>query len=498
VANRQPEGPEKEWVPARLIPSGKMSQAEQEWRATSVLLAVMQIVPAFTRRVLADFDAPGGKQIATYTEVRLKDKQGKVHIPDGAICITRGKRRWRCLVEVKTGRAEIETEQVERYLELARLHNFDAVLTISNQLRSDPRELPYSVNKVKVGKLQLIHVSWWRILTEAVIADRFDAVEDTEQAWVLKELIRYLDDPRSGASGLEDMSGAWVDVRKGARNQTLRASDEGVISVARQWHQFTEYLALHLSQELGVSVRNQLPRAKGPEERVKTIARQLADAGTMTGSFRVPNAVGAVAIIANLRERRVITSVEVPAPKDVKRPRAKVNWLLRQLREAPDDLRIEARFANVRRTASALLEDCRGHPDRLLLEDDPRREPRAFTVELARTMGLKNGLGQGTFIGETRKQAAHFYRDVVQNLSLPRPKAPRLREEEEIEPAPESDEAPGRTSSEEPAERDVGRDGNGGVPRPGPEPQTDETQGDTSPFEQSFNPFWPPRPGNAD
>ena len=426
MAKKPVVGPEANWIPARLIPTGKMTQQEQERRATSVFLAVLPMVPSFAKAVLTDVGAPGGKQITTFTEVRLKGADGKVHIPDGAIRVQRGNKTWTCLVEVKTGNAAIDTDQVERYLELARLNDFDAVLTISNQIRSDPKELPYKVNKVKVGRLAICHISWWRVLTEAVIEHRFKGIDDAEQAWLLNELVRYLDDPKSGAGGLDGMGDSWVQVRQGARHETLRATDEGVLAVAARWQQFTEYLCLHLSQELGVDVKNRRSRGAGAKERVKECARQLADEGTLTASFRVPDAVGPIDICANLKTRRVTTSVELPAPKDVKRPLAKINWLLRQVKEAPEDLRLETRFANTSRTASALLERCREEPERLLLDDDPKRDPRGFVVGRSMPIGSKNGLGQGSFIGETRRQAADFYRDLVQDLSLPRPKAPKL------------------------------------------------------------------------
>jgi hypothetical protein len=54
--------------------------------------------------------------------------------PDGVIRVEYG-RAWTALVEVKTGRNELIREQIEAYLELARRHKFDVLLTISNQLR---------------------------------------------------------------------------------------------------------------------------------------------------------------------------------------------------------------------------------------------------------------------------------------------------------------------------------------------------------------------------
>src|SRR3954470_4222182 len=138
--------PEDGWRQARLIPTtGIGGQDEQEQRATSSLLAVIGAVPQFGRAVLTRLDAPGGR-IRTFTEVRFVDDDAKLSIPDGAIVIERGKTRWVCLVEVKTAGAELRVDQVERYLDLARVNGFDMVLTISNQITASPDESPIGVD----------------------------------------------------------------------------------------------------------------------------------------------------------------------------------------------------------------------------------------------------------------------------------------------------------------------------------------------------------------
>src|SRR5918995_6806529 len=117
-----------EWHPARLVPAvGIRSTEEQEKRATSSLLAVMRAVPEFGHALVTPLGAPKGR-ISTYAEVQLKDSAGKTHIPDGAIVAERGKTTWQCLVEVKTGRADLRSEQVNRYLDMARENRLDAVL----------------------------------------------------------------------------------------------------------------------------------------------------------------------------------------------------------------------------------------------------------------------------------------------------------------------------------------------------------------------------------
>src|SRR5215204_6802848 len=120
------------WQQARLIPtSGINGLQEQERRGTSALLAVMTAVKEFGRSLTKSYGAPAG-DIETFIEVEF-DLDGKKVIPDGLIRVTRGSRVWAALVEVKTGRNELKSEQLENYLEVARRNGLQALLTISNQ-----------------------------------------------------------------------------------------------------------------------------------------------------------------------------------------------------------------------------------------------------------------------------------------------------------------------------------------------------------------------------
>jgi hypothetical protein len=426
---------QEDWVQARLLPTaGIRNQVEQEHRATSALLAVMSAVPDFCHGLLSEMKVLKGK-ISTYAELRFRDSEEKLHIPDGAVVIERGKRRWSRLVEIKTNGVALEGEQISRYLDLAREHGFDGLLTISNQILGDSRALPYSVRKQKLRGLTVYHVSWWRVLTEAIVQHRFRGIDDPDQAWILGELIRYLDDERSGASGFGGMGREWVPVRENARNGSLRPDDPEAQAISGRWEQFVEYLCLHLSQELGVDVKHLRPRGRSPEEQLAAAAQRLAIDGAFSCSIQVPDAVGPIGIEANLRARLVTTSVEIPAPTEG-RPKTRINWLLRQLVDAPDDLRIDVRFSRVRATRSELLRDCRQSPERLLMKDEPKREPRSFVVALSKPMGRKDGRKEGSFVAETRRQATEFYRDLVQGLVPPSTKAPKIREDDSGQPDP--------------------------------------------------------------
>lgn len=423
-----PEGEiHDEWQPARLLPTvGLRNQEEKEQRATSSLLAVMHAVPEFAYALTKGLKTPKGK-VDTFTEIQLRDRENKKCIPDGALVIKGRGSTWRCLVEVKTGSAALQVDQVSRYLDWARDNELDAVLTISNEITSSPEISPVSVDKRKLRKVSLFHLPWWRILTEAIVQHRHRGVEDPDQAWLLGELIAYLDNDKSGAGGFSGMGEFWVPIRTAASDGTLRKNDEGVSEVVERWIHFVDYLALGLGQDLGRDVTPVRPRKFTPAALLEAKIKEFVADGCLATALKVPDAVGNLEVLADLRTKKVTTSVEMAAPREG-RPLTRINWLLRQLKNVSVDLRVDVRFASTKETSSLLLREARETPEGLLSSTDKKREPRAFVVSMTRPMGKKNGKDAGSFVRETRNQGIDFYRDVVQELrewQAPAPKLPR-------------------------------------------------------------------------
>ena len=393
----------------------------------------MGAVDEFGRVLMKEIGAPAGR-ISTFTEVPLKDPTGKTWRPDGAITVERGKTSWKCLVEVKTANVPLGSDQISTYLDLAREHGFQAVLTISNQISSSPSDVPVSVDGRKLRSVDLRHLSWWRILTEAIIQHQHRGIRDPDQAWILGELIAYLEHERSGAVGFEDMGQNWVKVRNAARDGTIRPGDPGLRDVVDRWEQFVEYLCLALSQDLGVEVISAESRVRDGQGWTEELLKKVESEGILSGAFKVPDAVGPIEVEADLRSRLTRTSVKLSAPREG-RPLTRINWMLRQLRNAPDDLRVEVRFARTKESTASLLREAREDPKALLSPSDPKREPRSFNLSLARSLGTKRGKGERSFVLETRRQVVSFYGDLVQGLSAWHPKAPKLPSEKSSEEA---------------------------------------------------------------
>jgi hypothetical protein len=431
-AAKVPAKPEDLWHEARLIPVTAVGgPADQEQRATSALLAVLRGVPEFGHAVLAQAGAPAGR-IRSYIEVQFPDETGKTPRPDGAVIVEWGKKRWIALLEVKTGGAPLVADQVNAYLDIAHARGYDAVLTISNQITASPDESPIKAKHWKAVALR--HFSWWLILTEARVQHARHAIADPDQAWILDELIRYLESGRAGTGGFDDMGDRWVAVRDAAHQKTLRLADAGVNDVASHWEQLVDFLALEFTKDLRRRVVPGWPKDLNAAARLDRNARSLVESGQLHASLRVPDAVGPLDLEADLRARQVFTSVSLDAPHDGK-PKTRISWLLRQLADAPDNLRIEVHYPNVRDPERGLLREVRLKPERLLLAADASREPRTFRLLLCRDIGMKRGIGSGSFASEMERQAVDFYRAVVQHLKPWRPPAPTLppQEQEAVE-----------------------------------------------------------------
>ncbi len=418
---------------ARLLPV--VADSKKEERATSILLAAFTVIPDFARAVLSEAGAPMGKRskIQCFTEVSFKGDNPKSR-PDGLIIVTTGKKMWSALVESKVGRNELSSDQVEDYLGIAKAQGVDATITISNQFASLPTHHPVRVNKQKLRSTGLFHFSWLSILSKALLLIDGKAIEDVEQAYILKELARYLRHESSGVIGGLRMSPGWknvcADVHQGV---SLKKGGDDVSQAVASWHQLQRYLSIQLSVALGKSVRTSMPKkhANDPGLRLQDDVVALTSKHSLSAGVEVPNAAGKLEITGDLLRKTLDLSIKLDAPGDTKRQTASINWLARQLKGCNTEnlvVRVNwpRRIASTSMPAEKLLEE----DGNSLLPPNVKDLPTSFELIRVVDMGAKFK-SVNAFVEISEAELIKFYSDICQNLTKWVAKPPKVRKSQE-------------------------------------------------------------------
>lgn len=419
--------------PARLFPV--LAETSKEGRALSIFLACLGTVDDLAKTLLATLGLRLGvrSRVETYTEVTLDNTvAGDEHRrPDGLVVVRTGRRRWTALVEAKVGRTKLGADQMEAYLRLAKANDIDALVTVSNDFAAVPSHHPVSVGRVPKG-VELYHWSWTSILTYAkvLLADA-ENVEDTEQRYLMGELVRFLSHPSTGVMEFDRMDGNWKGLVDSVIAGTpLQPSSDAVTDTVANWHQECRDLALKLMDKVNATVSIKLPRAyrTDPQQRIADGAAYLCEWSALTVEYDVPDAASEIAVEADLSARSIRVSMTVQAPEDRRSARARTNWLLRQLRKADaEDLHVRARYKHRANAPEGRLAAVREDPDMLALPNS-KAAPYAFEVRLVRDVGHRFS-GTKTFIAELEDTVLAFYSVAGQELRNWQPAPPKMAED---------------------------------------------------------------------
>ncbi|MFJ8042499.1 TerD family protein [Kitasatospora sp. NPDC096147] len=405
------------WHTARLFPATSLkNDHERETRATSVLLSVMAQVPEFGRRLTAAFGAPAGR-METFTEVRLPHGETPKR-PDGVIRVERAGRLWTALVECKTNGNPLKTDQVQDYMDIAARRAYEAVITVSNDVALEGRPLvDVKIDRRRKHKVGLWHLSWAEVTHQAKMLIRHEGVKDQAHAWLLQELLHYLQHENSGCHGFQNMGPAWVPVRKEIEADLLAPGDPRAVQVAESWERLTRRVCLELGGELGVRVLPVVKRARRDEDalsRLTASADRLAAEGRLVAELRIDGAPSTLALTADLRAGKLRTSIEIPAPEQGY-PLSWAKRLMKQLADAPADLHVETLTDGTAQGPRGTLERLRPEPGGLLPKDGSR--PTAFRLSLLKTVGNTRGNAETGFIRSVDTAVERFHSTVVAALT---------------------------------------------------------------------------------
>jgi len=430
----------KQGEAARLFPV--LADTSRENRMASIFLSVLPMVPALAEAAFATVGLRIGKRtkIETFTEIVLNDNSDIKNRPDGLIVVSNAKSKWTALVEAKVGKAEIDPDQVSRYLEAAKANKIDAVITISNQFVARADQSPVTLPKLTLRKAALYHWSWTWLRTQCEIIAYQKSVEHHEQAFLLSELIRLLQHPGTGVERFTQMNASWKNVVQSVSNQEQLKKSVEVEETVASWFSELRDMSLLLSRHVGqpVSVRIERRHLADTSERMKDGVKTLTEDNCLRASFIVPDSAADIDVIADLARKAIVVGMNVKAPKDRKSARARVNWVLRMLKEDDPRLIVRAHWPGRKPPSQKDVMTLRDDPA-AIDTDDSGAVPHAFEVLLVESAPKRFG-GRRTFIEDLERIVPEFYDLVGQNLRAwqPPPPKPIKSSQASVEPAPDS------------------------------------------------------------
>ena len=431
----------------RLFPSAHISSTrEAELRAAASLLAMVRAVSEFGRIVVRAAGGPAGR-ISCYTEASFEMGTSPTRSvrPDGIIRVIRGKTQWSALVEVKVGDNLLDAGQVDTYHKLAGEGGFDALVTISNQASLPNGRPPMELDRRRLRKVPVVHLSWERLLAEAQVLSTKKEIKDSDQHWMLDEWIKYITDDESRIIAPPSLGAHWGIVLQAAREHKLSTVPNQLTDVTEHWDAFLKKLAFRLRAKMGADVQRRTSRAdvKDPGTRTKQMCAEALDSGILTGALKVRDAIGDIRLELMLQGKVVRYSVRFPAPSEG-RTKTRLNWLLRKLPidDLPKGLQVRVEWNRRGLYTEAPIDALQDGPMPIMTGPDHAAistdaEPRFFV--LSWTMGLATGRGRAgaRVLASITDGVERFYRQAMEGLVPYVPKAPRFPRDEPEESPPE-------------------------------------------------------------
>lgn len=394
-------------------------------------------------------------RITCYTEIVFASKSSvKDDRPDGLIVVTSGGKEWRALVEAKVGTATLTADQIERYRRLAHDHGIDCVITISNQFAAQPQNHPIEEVRRSRAKIPVFHWSWMHILTVTDLLLTGEDVEDPDQASILSELRRFLTHESAGVRGFDRMPPEWSELNKLiSSGGSVPAKSTLARDVLGAWHQETRDLSLILSRMTGARVTEKLPRRhlQDPGARLTDELARLRESRQLGCQLAVPDAAAPIEVVADIPRRSIDIGMTLRAPEERKSTRARVNWLLRQIKsEDVEDMYIRLIWPGTSEATQYPVADLREDVSQAEL-DKTHLKPTSFHVFLSKRIGVRFAQ-QVNFISDLEDLVPRFYGTVGSGLRSHQRPAPALKPDR-TQPEDVTPEAISEADSPEPSAR---------------------------------------------
>jgi hypothetical protein len=394
-----------------------------EGALASIFLSSLRLIKEFREGIFQDIKLRSGGKYLYYREVDFlgKEKCSGNRVDGLILQVKRNVIVDAVIFEMKNSKNSLNKEdnvnQIKKYCEVAKDVGITKVVTVSNDFVSSPSESPIALKKNEKKGCELYHLSWTYIRTRAqlLLFQNSDNIKDEDQVEIMREVLNYVEDPKSGVLGFNQMKDGWKQVVKDIKEQMpLDKNDPEVFEAINSWYAVENGLALMLSRKLGVLVHS----SKKKENSNILDYEKLKNEHYLHGSLRVKNSVSDIDIMAEF-ERRILSFTVKVLPNQAKGSVAKVSDLRKQFekceKRAPevfnlmeDYIYVEANIKGTRKGIKVRLSELED-----LKEQVKSREVTDFRVIYAKSSSFSTK----SFIADADLMLINFYKGVVQHMT---------------------------------------------------------------------------------
>ena len=416
---------------SRLIP---LLKTGDEMALTSIIMSSFRLIKEFKDKVFREAKIKRGGKAYFYTEVCFKDVDKDSRIDGLILVVVSGIIKDAAFVEVKNGKSIIDHDQIMRYYRLAQsLKNVPKIITISNEYVADSSNSPIQI-KNQSKKIELFHFSWTYLKTIAqlLLFDNDENIRDEDQIEIMKEVLHYLDDEKSGVSGFHRMSSGWKEIVEKIKNQQSLSDKEVIYDAISSWYQEEADMALLLSRKLGTLVKTNKEKVT---TRIDKDLKRLKKSHTLTSKLSVKGAVSDIKIIADFDRRTVMMSVYVNAPMD-RGVIARISWIKNHLNHLQESNLSEYLFidADIKYTNKSIKYSHKNIDSFYEYDGIKNTDIIGFNVDLIKSVKFAQVSG---FVNDIEEMLLAYYKNVVQNLKSWEKPAPKIQELKVVAPIEE-------------------------------------------------------------
>ena len=189
-----------------------------------------------------------------------------------------------------------------------------------------PTDSPIKVSGVLTKSVKLYHLSWWSLVTEALLIQHNNSDLTGSESFLLEELLRACLHPKSKIQGFTQMNKSWKEVVAKVQSRYLaKKRSRHACNCFRTGCRSKKSLhSFCLVSWASTPHYGYLTSSEKPIELRKALTNSLTQDGCLTCEIRLNDLASPIDIKTEIQNRRHIFSMKLRAPEDRKSSKSQI------------------------------------------------------------------------------------------------------------------------------------------------------------------------------